>query len=74
MKPLFALVGMIAITSLGSGCGGLAKTARALSKDEAIVIVEVNTPYGKQKLTRIGGTSNSVEVSTDGTVVINPKK
>lgn len=55
-----------------SGCGGLPKLARALAKDPAIVVIEVNTPYGKQSLIRIGNNTNDVVIK-DGTITVNPK-
>jgi hypothetical protein len=59
----------IAACVLLTGCaGGLAKH---LAKDGAIVIVNMGSPWGNQKVVRIGTTTNSVTVSPDGTVGIN---
>lgn len=70
MKKLFVLA---AIITLASGCTSLAKVARELKGDPAIVTVRSGSPWGNQLLNRIGGTTNSVDVLPDGTVRINPR-
>jgi hypothetical protein len=66
-----ALVAAVLVLAAG-GCTGLSGVARELKDDPAIVVVNVGSPWGQQKLVRIGGTTNAVSVSPDGTVSINP--
>jgi len=70
MKKLMALS---TILILLTGCRGLARLAREMKGDPAIVAVRVGSPWGMQTLTRVGGSTNSVEVLPDGTVRINQK-
>lgn len=72
MKPFLALT-LLSLPLL-SGCAGLSDLATQLKGDEAIVVTSINTVYGTAKLTRVGGGTNSVTVSPDGTVTINEKR
>jgi len=74
MKKLSAILGLSALVALSTGCAGMGTVSRNLKDDGAIVILEMGTPWGNQKLVRIGGQTNSVTVSPDGTVTINPRK
>lgn len=73
------LVGLLVIGML-SGCAHfgteLAQVNKALAGDTATVVVNLGltTPWGSQtvKMTRVGGQTNSVTVSPEGVVQINP--
>lgn len=72
MRKLFILTATAFVALVGAGCSSLSSVAKQLKDDPAIVVVNVGSPWGQQKLVRIGGTTNSVAVSPDGTVTINP--
>lgn len=65
IKLTLAVAGMLMLT----GCSTMGTIAKHLSKDGAIVHVDV----AKQTLTRVGTTTNQVEVS-NGNITINPSK
>lgn len=69
MKKIIVLAGL----TLLSGCVSMTNLVEKLKDDPAIVAVRMGTPWGTQILTRIGGTTNAVDVLPDGTVRINPK-
>jgi hypothetical protein len=68
--PLFLLSG---ICALAGGCTGMAGVVKAMAKDPAIATVEVTTIYGTLKVKRVGGSTNSVEVSDTGAIAVNKK-
>lgn len=71
MKKLLALtVGSMLLC----GCQGYGTISKNLSKDGAILWLDVNSPWGKQKAIRVGDTTNTVEITTDGDITINGKK
>jgi len=63
---------LIAVAIICSGCvgGQTAALVRALSKDPATVSAKIVTPWGTASLVRVGGTTNNVVVSQDGTVTL----
>jgi hypothetical protein len=65
MKKNLILLSLIPL--LFSGCAGYGTITRNLSKDGAIV--RVVTPYGV--FTRVGTTTNSVRITTNGDIYIN---
>jgi len=68
MKRILTLSACVALC----GCTpNLAKSMKALGDDPAILVGSVQSVYGTVKVTRIGGTTNSVTVSPDGTVTVN---
>lgn len=69
----FPLLGLCALGVLVSGCStaGIARIAEQLKDDPAIVNAKVVTIYGTAHLTRIGGQTNTVSVSPDGTITVN---
>lgn len=71
MKKLLCLAAGL---TLLSGCVSMTRLAKQLKDDPAIISVRMGTPWGTQLLTRIGGTTNSVDVLPDGTVRINPRQ
>jgi hypothetical protein len=66
-------LGTASMTLTGCSTAGLGKLARELKNDPAIVAVKAVTPWGNASLVRVGGQTNSVSVSPDGTVTINPR-
>lgn len=70
MKKIIVLAAGL---TLLSGCVSMTNLVEKLKDDPAIVSVRMGTPWGNQLLTRIGGTTNAVDVLPDGTVRINPK-
>lgn len=68
MKFALSLVLVVA----GLGCTGFGNVAKSLKDDPAIVILNVGTPWGIQKLVRVGGQSNEVTVTIDGEIKIKP--
>lgn len=70
-KQSIILISLIPL--LLCGCLGTGAITRNLAKDGAIVIADINSPYGKQKFVRIGTTTNRVEVTEQGHVIINGK-
>jgi len=72
MKRTMILLGAVAALSL-TGCAtqNLAASLKALGEDPAIVVGKVTSVYGTFGIIRIGGTTNSVTVSPDGTVTVN---
>lgn len=67
MKLLFL------IPILLCGCAGYGTITKNLSKDGAIIRADVNSPWGKQTIVRVGTTTNSVRVTPDGEIIINGK-
>lgn len=55
------------------GCSGYGTISKNLAKDGAILWLDVNSPWGKQKAVRVGTTTNRVEITADGEIVINGK-
>ena len=70
MKKLLALFPVLVLLT---GCVSMTNMVEKLKDDPAIVAVRMGTPWGTQILTRIGGTTNAVDVLPDGTVRINPR-
>lgn len=70
MKRILVLLPCAALCGCTSS-GNFAKTFKALGEDPAIVSAVLGTPWGVQRFVRIGGTTNSVMVSPDGTVTVN---
>lgn len=72
MKKSLLLLAVALASTFLSGCsyGTLSKN---LAEDGAIVRADVNSPWGKQTIVRIGTTTNSVRISTDGEIVINER-
>jgi len=65
-------IALAALCCLTLSCTpNFAKVMNSLAKDPAIVSGSVQTVYGTARFTRIGGTTNSVTVSPDGTVTVN---
>jgi len=64
----------LAVIPLLTGCTSMAKLAKELKGDPAIVVSKLGTVYGTHYLVRIGGTTNDVTVSPDGTVTVGAKK
>lgn len=74
MKRILVLTALAALPLCGCmSSAGFSKTIRELSRDPAIVSGTIQTPYGAARFVRIGGTTNSVTVSPDGTVTVNSK-
>lgn len=67
------LVFLILLPLCGCSSTNITKLVGALAKDPAIVSVYVPTMYGAVKFVRVGSTTNSVDVSPDGNVKVNPK-
>ena len=69
------LLGLMVVAGL-SGCaaGSAAKFAKVLGNDKAIFVINAGTPYGTQKIVRIGETTNSVTVTPEGQVTVNSNK
>ncbi|HEX7861047.1 MAG TPA: hypothetical protein VF773_12010 [Verrucomicrobiae bacterium] len=74
MKKLAQTISAMALVALMSGCVGYGTITRNLSKDGAIVQIELSSPWGPQKFTRVGVTTNknTVLVEPGGRVVMNP--
>lgn len=68
MKIIAVLIMALCFT----GCTG--RALRDLSKNGAIVRADINSPWGKQTVTRIGTTTNSVRVTVDGEIIVNEQK
>lgn len=64
---------LIAWVFLLCGCTSYGTITKNLSKDGAIVRADINSPWGKQTIVRIGTTTNSVRVTTDGEIIVNGK-
>ncbi|HYG23368.1 MAG TPA: hypothetical protein VEH04_11345 [Verrucomicrobiae bacterium] len=74
--PIRRILSMIALASmltLSTGCrsAGLVSLAEHLKDDPAIVSAQISSVYGTVKFTRVGGQTNSVTVSPDGTITVN---
>lgn len=61
---------LCAAVLMSAGCMDCGKIAKQLKDDPAIVWLQVGTPWGVQKMVRVGGQTNSVSVDPDGTVTI----
>jgi len=55
----------------GCSATNVSKWQKALAGDKAIAVVRVRSVYGTADLTRVGETTNSVNILPDGTVQIN---
>ncbi len=81
MKKLLFSISAVAITAL-TGCAGqnaakgFAAMGANLAKDHALVIIhnDLMTPWGQQKghIVRVGDLTNTVVISADGQVMVNP--
>lgn len=69
LKLSLALIAACAFT----GCAGYGNITKNLAKDGAIVRADVGSPWGKQTIVRIGGTTNRVKIGKDGEIEINSK-
>ena len=69
MKRL-ALLALL-LPAVGCSTANLSKLVGQLKNDPAIVAAKVTSLYGTAQLTRVGGSTNSVTVSPDGTISIN---
>ena len=56
---------------LSCGCAGYGNVSKNLSEDGAIVKAKIGTPWGVQDIIRVGETTNSVEITPDGSILIN---
>lgn len=68
---------LITLAALATGCASadkLATIANELKDNPAIISAKVNTLYGNATLIRVGNNTNSVTISPDGTVTINPAR
>ena len=72
MKKLLniALLGASALAM--TGCAGGAKFVKAFGEDRAVATLNVGTPWGVQHVVRVGETTNTVIITPDGAVSINP--
>jgi len=68
MKPTSLLIALIC-----TSCAPMAphKLVRELKTDPAVFVGTIDTVYGRARLARVGGTTNRVVISIDGTVRIN---
>jgi hypothetical protein len=55
------------------GCTGFGSLSKNLAEDAAIVKLKIGSPWGLQDVLRIGGTTNTVIITPDGSVTINPR-
>lgn len=77
MKQFFlmALLALLALLAgCVSGCASLPKVVRELKDDPAVVKLDIITMSGSGRLIRIGEMTNTVEVTPEGKVTINPRK
>jgi len=81
MKKILIISATVALLTGCVGANatkGLASLSSNLSKDHALFIVNTDliTPWGQQKgkLVRVGDLTNTVTVSPEGTVTVNPGK
>lgn len=70
MKKLI-LIPLIALC--GCSSTNITKLTTALAQDPAIVSLSVTTIYGNIRMVRVGGSTNQVSVTPDGSVTINQK-
>lgn len=66
-----ALLALLVPIFVGCSTANLSKLVGQLKNDPAIVAAKVTSIYGTAQLTRVGGQTNSVSVSPDGTITIN---
>lgn len=69
-KPLVGLPAA-ALALLAAGCAGYGTITKKLAEDAAIVRADINSPWGKQTIVRIGTTTNQVRITADGDVIVN---
>jgi len=69
MKTLSLMAAALLLT--GCSSTNISKLVNAMSTNSSIVVGKVSSIYGTATLIRIGGTTNSVTVSPDGTVTVN---
>jgi hypothetical protein len=67
------LLFILPCAALLCGCQGYGTITKNLSEDGAIVRADVNSPWGKQTIVRIGTTTNRVRVTADGEIIVNGK-
>jgi hypothetical protein len=74
IRRTLILLSALSLSLFCSGCvspSKLAAVVEQLKDDPAIISTKVSTIYGTAYLTRIGGQTNSVTVSPDGTITVN---
>jgi uncharacterized lipoprotein YajG len=64
---------LIAAALLLTGCSStnISKLVNAMSTNSSIVMGKVTSIYGTATIIRVGGTTNQVTVSPDGTITVN---
>jgi hypothetical protein len=66
VKKLLFCGASIAVAVLGTGCVNTAGIVEQLAKDPAAVHLQIRTIYGSIDLARVGGQTNSVQLTSDG--------
>ena len=64
---------LLLLLPLCVGCQGMASFERQLAKDPATVVFTTVHPYGNVHLIRVGNTTNTLIITGDGAVTVNPK-
>lgn len=67
----FSILFIPLLVLCGCSTTNLEKVLIAAGKDQAIVVGKIASVYGTASIVRIGGTTNTVTVSPDGTVTVN---
>ena len=70
MKKALLPLTVIALAICATGCTTYGRLSANLAKDSAIIVADVNSPWGKQTFIRVGVTTNRVVIE-NGTVSIN---
>lgn len=65
------VLAFLSLSLMGCSTANLSRLVGQLKNDPAIVAAKVTSIYGTAQLTRVGGSTNSVTVSPDGTISIN---
>lgn len=64
---------LLVVALCGCSSTNVSSLVKALAKDPATVSVRIRSIYGSVDFVRVGGATNSVSISPDGTITTGPK-
>lgn len=74
LQRMVRVAGLAVLVTLPlTGCMSFTGLVKQLAKDPAVVSLKVRTLYGSGELVRAGSNTNSVQITEEGEVVVNPR-
>lgn len=69
-----AVISLALCLTFSMGCINLSKLTRELAKDPAALKVQLTTIHGSLNVSRAGSNTNSIQITSQGEIVVNPEK